>query len=179
MSGFEEAIIPNGVKLSPLKSRVSIASTIAILFGGGIIVMALASYITELPLDALLKWLNRMFSVSFIVIFSLLIALGGYAIYQLKQGEKLGYWHEVGQQAGNGIATLSLTFTLLGISLGIGTLAEQALTPENVQEIISGLTRQFSMAFMTTVVGLPAATIIRALVGIGYQKTNYLNRRKK
>jgi len=178
MSGHENTMEPSESN-SSFESRVSIARAVVALLGSGIIAMALASYLTEQPLDALLKWLERMFSVSFILIFTLLITLGSYAIYQLKQGRKAQYWHEVGQQAGNGISTLALTYTLLGISLGIGTLSENAITPQNVQEIISGLTKQFSMAFMTTVVGLPAATIIRALVGIGYQKICCLNRREK
>ena len=140
------------------------------LFGVGIIALAAVSYLTELPLQAIFSWLERVFSMAFVIIFTLLISLGVYAITQLKSVKSANYWHEVGQQAGNGISTLALTFTLLGISLGIGTLAEQPLTPENIQLLISGLTKQFSMAFMTTVVGLPAATIIRALIGIKYQK---------
>ncbi len=140
------------------------------LFGLGIIVLAAVSFLTEQPLSAIFSWLERVFSIAFVVIFTLLITMGTYAVIQLKSVEDANYWHEVGQQVGNGISTLALTFTLLGISLGIGTLAEQPLTPENVQQLVSGLTKQFSMAFMTTVVGLPAATIVRALIGIKYQK---------
>lgn len=145
------------------------------LFGLGIIILAAVSYLTEQPLQAIFSWLERVFSIAFVVIFTLLIALGTYAIIQLKSVKTANYWHEVGQQVGNGISTLALTFTLLGISLGIGTLAEQPLTPENVQVLVSGLTKQFSMAFMTTVVGLPAATIVRALIGIKYQKVVITN----
>mgnify|MGYP000585214670 FL=1 len=149
------------IKLSPLVMPV---------LGTSIILLATISYVTQLPLSAILTWLERMFSVGFIVIFSMLVALGLAAIVQLKDPELASYWHEVGSQAGNGISTLALTFTLLVISLRIGTLAEQPLSPENVQGLISALTKQFSMAFMTTVVGLPAATVIRALVSIKYQK---------
>lgn len=152
------------------KSMPQISSILITVLGVGVILMAVFSYLTELSLAAIFQWLQRMFSVAFIVVFSLLIGLAIFAIVQLKQLEQAQYWHEIGQQAGNGIATLALTFTLLGISLGIGTLAEQPLTPENIQPMISGLTKQFSMAFMTTVVGLPAATIIRAIVSIKYQR---------
>ncbi|MCJ8293949.1 MAG: hypothetical protein MJK15_06035 [Colwellia sp.] len=138
--------------------------------GMSIISLAAVSYVTELPLSDLFVWLDRFFSSAFIVIYTLLVALGIYAIVQLKQPGHANYWQEVGLQAGNSIATLALTFTLLGISLGIGTLSEQPLSPENVQAIISGLTKQFSMAFMTTVIGLPTATILRALISIKYQK---------
>jgi len=135
-----------------------------------IISLALVSYATELPLSELFFWIERFFSSVFIAIYTFLVAIGIYAIVQLKQPELANYWQEVGLQAGNAIATLALTFTLLGISLGIGTLSEQPLSPENIQLIISGLTKQFSMAFMTTVIGLPTATVIRALISIKYQK---------
>ncbi|WP_057831419.1 hypothetical protein [Colwellia sp. TT2012] len=153
-------------------SRVTtlIMPTIMPLVGLIIISLALVSYFTELPLSGIFSWFERFFSSAFIVIYSLLVASGIYAIVQLKQHKDANYWQEVGQQAGNAIATLALTFTLLGISLGIGTLAEQPLNPENVQEIIASLTKQFSMAFMTTVIGLPTATVIRALISIKYQK---------
>jgi len=140
------------------------------IIGFAIISLALISYVTDLPLSELFFWLDRFFSSVFIVIYASLVAVGTYAIVQLKQQESAKYWQEVGLQAGNAIATLALTFTLLGISLGIGTLSEQPLSPENIQLIVSGLTKQFSMAFMTTVIGLPTATVIRALISIKYQK---------
>jgi hypothetical protein len=139
--------------------------------GLSIISLAAVSYVTELPLSDILIWLDRFFSSAFIGIYTLLVALGVYAIVQLKQPADADYWQEVGLQSGNAIASLALTFTLFGISLGIGSLSEQPLSPDNVQLIISGLTKQFSMAFMTTVIGLPTATIIRALISIKYQKT--------
>lgn len=138
--------------------------------GLSIISLAAISYVTELPLSGILVWLDRFFSSAFIGIYTLLVALGGYALVQLKQPDSADYWQEVGLQSGNAIASLALTFTLLGISLGIGSLSEQPLNPENIQLIISGLTKQFSMAFMTTVIGLPTATILRALISIKYQK---------
>lgn len=161
------------------KTLPKITSVLLTLIGLAVIVLAMFSYLTEQPLVYIFQWLDRMFSVAFIVIFSLLIALSAFAIVQLRDTEQAHYWHEVGQQAGNGIATLALTFTLLGISLGIGTLAEQPLTPENIQLMISGLTKQFSMAFMTTVVGLPAATIVRALVSIKYQRVQLIPKELK
>ena len=68
--------------------------------------------------------------------------------------------------AANGIATLGLTYTLFGISLGIGELAGQELTPATVQEVIRGLTERFSLAFMTTVISLPTSVLLRALLSI-------------
>ncbi len=155
-----------------IKNLHRVTPIIMPLLGLVIISLALVSYFTELPLTEIFAWLERFFSSAFIAIYSLLVALGIYAIVQLKQLAYAKYWQEVGLQAGNAIATLALTFTLLGISLGIGTLAEQPLNPDNVQLMISGLTKQFSMAFMTTVIGLPTATVIRALISIKYQKVS-------
>jgi len=153
-----------------IKGIHKITPMILPLTGITIIALALISYFTELSLSDLFTWVERFFSSVFILIYSVLVALGIYAITQLKQHKYANYWQEVGQQAGNAIATLALTFTLLGISLGIGSLSEQPLSPENVQMMVAGLTKQFSMAFMTTVIGLPTATIIRALISIKYQK---------
>ncbi len=46
----------------------------------------------------------------------------------------------------------------------ISTLAHEALTPDSVQGIIQELTGKFSMAFMTTVVGLPIAAVLRTML---------------
>mgnify|MGYP001380422721 CR=1 FL=1 len=75
-------------------------------------------------------------------------------------------WTEAAMQAADGVATLALTFTLLGISLGIGTLAERTLTPGTVQLVVRDLTKHFSLAFMTTVVGLPISAALRALIRV-------------
>jgi hypothetical protein len=88
----------------------------------------------------------------------------------IKPDKNNDFLYDAGMQAANGISTLALTFTLLGISLGIGTLSEQPLTPSSVNEIIGELTKQFSMAFMTTVVGLPSSAILRAWVSLRYTK---------
>jgi hypothetical protein len=153
-----------------MKNISRITPSIMPIIGITIILLALTSYFTELSLSAMFDWFSRFLSTAFIIIYVLLLAVGIYSITQLTQLKYANYWQEVGQQAGNAIATLALTFTLLGISLGIGTLAEQPLNPENVQVMIAGLTKQFSMAFMTTVIGLPSATVIRALISIKYQK---------
>lgn len=162
----------NIVDSTPEKSTVSFNTSSMLIAGVGITIILLAavSYVTDLSLQGIFAWLERVFSMAFVVIFSSLLIVGLFAVHQLKNNTEADYWFEVAQQSGNGISTLALTFTLLGISLGIGTISEQPLTPENVQLTISALTKQFSMAFMTTVVGLPAATVVRALSGIKYQR---------
>lgn len=139
-----------------------------VVIGLSIVALAGLSYLTNMPLSALLAWAKVVFGWSFALLFSGLLVTGILASQKLRRGCNPYYWYEVGQQAANGISTLALTFTLLGISLGIGSLSEQPLSPDNIQHIISNLTQQFSTAFMTTVVGLPTASLIRAWVGIQY-----------
>jgi hypothetical protein len=141
-------------------------------YGGGglVIVMALAVYMTQMEVGGILTWLEQVFSVSFISMYMALMGLGLYAGIQIGRGVGVNYWFEVGQQAAGGVATLALTFTLLGLSLGIGSLADQDISPDTISQIIQGLTEHFSTAFMTTVVGLPSANALRAFVSITWAK---------
>tara|TARA_B100000242_G_scaffold181121_1_gene129980 strand:- start:1056 stop:1604 length:549 start_codon:yes stop_codon:yes gene_type:complete len=85
-------------------------------------------------------------------------------------------WTEAALQSADSISTLALTCTLLGISLGIGTLAEEQLTPETVQLVVKNLTKHFSLAFMTTVVGLPCSALLRSIVQITEAKFEAKNK---
>ena len=78
-------------------------------------------------------------------------------------------WFETGIQLSNLISTIALTYTLLGISLGIGELSSSKLDVDTINETISKLTEQFSMAFMTSVVGLPLSGILRSILIICYE----------
>nr|WP_136249653.1 hypothetical protein [Ningiella ruwaisensis] len=151
--------------MSVLK-RSSPVSVLYGVLGISIIILALASFVTQLTLPELIAHAQRLFGVGFIVIYLALLTCFAFAIFKLHHQDSTTLWTETGLQAANGISTLALTFTLLGISLGIGSLSEQTLTPESVHSIIQSLTKQFSMAFMTTVVGLPTAFICRAWIGI-------------
>lgn len=157
-----------------LVKRVSFSSVVFMLIGCFIIITAALQLIDNLTLQGFFLKLAALFSTSFVVIFSVLIMLSIIAITKIQNNEYSDYWSEVGLQVANGISALALTFTLLGISLGIGSLSEQPLTPDNVQALIHQLTQHFSMAFMTTVVGLPTATIIRAIVSVRYQRVNIM-----
>ena len=134
--------------------------------GGLVILMAFAVYMTQTELSVILAWLEQVFSVSFVIIYLLLMGLGILACVRLDCEKQQAYWYEVGQQASGGVATLALTYTLLGLSMGIGSLSGQEITPDSIQGIIQGLTEHFSTAFMTTVVGLPSANALRAFVSI-------------
>jgi hypothetical protein len=153
-----------------LKALPSTSNAIGIFFGTGIILLAAASYLTQMPLIDLVTWLQKVFSWSFVIIFSGLCSMAVVAGAAIKPGKNNDFLYDVGMQTANGISTLALTFTLLGISLGIGTLSEQPLTPSSVNGIIGELTKQFSMAFMTTVVGLPSSAILRAWVSLRYTR---------
>lgn len=100
----------------------------------------------------------------FPVLLAVLVLLALTATLRLARDPADRGWRQVGLQASSGIATVALTFTLLGISLGIGGLAGQKLTPDSVQGVIGALTGRFALAFSTTVVGLPVAAGLRALI---------------
>lgn len=153
-----------------LLSRKSVFYQLLLTFTGCIIItIAVIVFFTQLTLSVLFEQLNHMFSGFFLLLFALLVMLGILALTKMKADVRCDYWCEVGMQAANGLSTIALTFTLLGISLGIGSLAEQPLTANNIQLLIGNLTQHFSMAFMTTVIGLPTSAMLRALVAIKYQ----------
>ncbi|WP_158966435.1 hypothetical protein [Paraglaciecola sp. L3A3] len=152
------------------KALPTTSNAIGIFVGTGIILLAIASYLTQMPVLDLVSWLQNVFSWSFVLFFSALFSMAVVAGASIKAGKNNEFLYDAGLQAANGISTLALTYTLLGISLGIGTLSDQPLTPSSVNNIISELTRQFSMAFMTTVVGLPSSAILRAWVSLRYTR---------
>ncbi len=154
------------VSLLPRQGLRRLHRTGMIGLGVLIIFLALAVVITGQSFSELLGWLRQMFGYGFIVVFLALVFLGGFSLLRMKTRQHVAYWYEVGQQAASGVATTALTFTLLGISLGIGSLSEQSLNPDTIQSIIQALTQHFSMAFMTTVVGLPSSAMLRAFLAI-------------
>ena len=99
-------------------------------------------------------------------------------VKQLKaSGAGYATWMVARIPAANGVATLALTYTLLGISLGIGGLAGQQLTPDTIQGVIGSLTENFSMAFMTTVIGLPTSALLRGLLLVADARESAVARR--
>lgn len=141
------------------------------LLGALCIGLAAAVFATSQAPGAIAQWTLEVFGVSFVALFSALVFVSLFSWVRMGQmPARRDFWLEVGLHGANGVSTLALTFTLLGISLGIGTLAEQELTPETVQSIIQDLTKHFSLAFLTTVVGLPSAAVLRALLSITHQR---------
>lgn len=136
------------------------------LLGGGVVALAVAVTATSMSPVEIAHWAEKIFGSTFVVLLGSLIFAAVYAWVRICREPGNATWLEAGIQAANGVTTLALTYTLFGISLGIGTLAEQKLTPETVQSVVTELTQQFSMAFMTTVVGLPLSAILRTLLTV-------------
>jgi heme/copper-type cytochrome/quinol oxidase subunit 2 len=158
--------------------------TLSLMLGGGVIALAAATLTSRFSVQAITLWLQQIFGLTFLVLLGGLIFTSLFCWVRLRQSEQeqtRATWLEAGLQAANGITTLALTYTLLGISLGIGSLADQALTPETVQPIIRSLTESFSLAFLTTVVGLPVSSILRALLLVTHARKaeRYADERKE
>ena len=137
--------------------------------GGLVIVLAYSVYATGMSVEFISEWAVNVLGLSFIV---LLAALLFGAVLALLQVQKLRTYNEVeaqkwrqfGLQASSGIATLALTYTLLGICLGIGGLSDANLSPDTINQVIADLTAQFSTAFMSSVIGLPISAAMRTIL---------------
>ena len=142
--------------------------SLSFFLGAAVIGVALAVATTDFGVGQIAVWALQVFGVTFLTIFGTLVLTVVVCWHQLiethKRGEDPALWLESGLHAANGVATIALTYTLLGISLGIGTLADQPINADTVQIIIGSLTEHFSLAFMTTVVGLPASAVLKALI---------------
>ncbi len=143
----------------------------------GVVVLGLFAAAVATSLDAgdIMRWARQVFGVTFLIALSALVVTALHCWMRLAAPVAIGAAIgaavdaarlETGLQAANGIATLALTYTLAGISLGIGSLAGHDLGPETIQAVIGDLTRHFAMAFMTTVVGLPISAVLRAMLMI-------------
>lgn len=159
-----------------MKNILSLAGTgarsLSVFLGLGVIVLAGSAIVTAHKPVEIANWALNVFGLTFIALLSGLIFLSLFSWVRYGQEKacpnradnKAKVWMETGLHAANGVSTLALTYTLLGISLGIGTLADQNLNPDTVQGIIRGLTEHFSLAFLTTVIGLPVSAALRALL---------------
>jgi len=142
------------------------------MLGSIVIVTALLALSISQDISTVANWAIDVLGMGFIALLGGLIFITVFSLVRmLAAGEhenEQNFWLEVGLQSANGVTTLALTFTLLGISLGIGGLAAQQLSPETVQAVIRDLTGNFSLAFMTTVIGLPVSAGLRALMTIAH-----------
>ena len=148
----------------------SFLSTLSQLLGGAIVLLALAVYVSQKEPGAVIDWAWQVFGPVFLTAYIVLVLLTLQAIHRIRRNQSdlrlRVNAHELGLHTSSGIATLALTFTLLGISLGIGSLSGEELSPDTIQQVISELTGNFATAFMTTVLGLPTTAFMRAMLGM-------------
>ena len=139
---------------------------VSYLLGGVAIALAVAALFTSSSAAEITRWAHEVLGWSFVALLGSLIFVALFAWIRMNSddGGDDDVWPEIGIQAANGVTTLALTYTLLGISLGIGSLAGQDLTPDTVQTVIRKMTANFSLAFMTTVIGLPVSAALRSLL---------------
>ena len=146
---------------------------VSYLLGGTVFVMAIGVLMTSHGVTEITAWARDVLGWTFVVLLGALVFLALLSwVQMLARGSEIEdeTWLQTGIQAANGVTTLALTFTLLGISLGIGTLASTELTPETIQPVIGKMTANFSLAFMTTVVGLPISAVLRSLIVITHAR---------
>ena len=146
-----------------------VARAFSYIGGGLVIVLAYSVFVTGMSVQFISDWAINVLGLSFIVLLAALL-LG--AVLALLKVQKLRSfdeteaqkWRQFGLQASSGIATLALTYTLLGICLGIGGLSDANLSPDTINQVIADLTAQFSTAFMSSVIGLPISAAMRTML---------------
>jgi hypothetical protein len=147
---------------------------LSLMLGSVVIGLAAIDLFSGWTVARLIKWAVNVLGLPFLLLLSVLVFISLLSVVkileagsiqndQLRDGHR-AKWFQAGQQTCNGVATLALTFTLLGISLGIGQLSDSSLTPNNINEVIAGLTNHFSLAFMTSVIGLPLSAFLRTVL---------------
>ena len=135
-----------------------------------VITIGLTTFITGIAPAQILGWGIDMLGSTFLLLLSALVITAMFCCVRLIDSAchrspdlERQKWLQAGLQTCNGIATLALTFTLLGISLGIGQLSNSSLTPDSIDMVIASLTDDFSMAFLTSVIGLPLSATLRTV----------------
>lgn len=155
------------------------SQALSIVLGCSIIILLFYVLMTDKNPSYIFEWSTSVLGTTFIVILLLLTFGSVVCALNISNHNTLNkkFWFETGLQLSNLISTIALTYTLLGISLGIGELSSSKLEVDTINQTISRLTEQFSMAFMTSVIGLPLSGILRSFLIIYYEhsRTNILN----
>lgn len=142
--------------------------SLSIFLGLTVMVIAVSAVISGGSFNSVTHQALDLFGSSFIILLSVLLFIVCFCWIRMVDNKfnksVRAVWTELAEHAANGTATLALTYTLLGISLGISSLSNQELTADTIQTVIKGLTKHFSLAFMTTVVGLPISCFLRAVI---------------
>ena len=154
--------MPHALRSNYLGYLGHIGQSLTFFFGGVTIILAgLALILDIFPRDVFL-WAVSTLGLTYILITASVVLLSLFSLSQYRADPLHNQqWIKIGSQSNTAIATIALTYTLCGISLGVGSLASSDLSPENINHVISGLTKEFGMAFMTSVVGLPLSALMR------------------
>lgn len=162
---------------SSISKSADSLQALSLMLGG--IVICLASFVmfTGQSSAMAVEWAFEVLGLPFLLLLASLVFASLLCLLKLlatrvipnsnKRDAQRKKWLQAGMQSCNGIATLALTFTLLGISLGIGRLSDGGLSPENINSVIADLTAHFSLAFMTSVIGLPLSAAMRTALIVG------------
>ena len=144
--------------------------TLSLMLGSMVIALAMIVLFSDRTVPQFTEWAVNVLGLPFLMLLTVLVFVSLLSVVKIFEANKIrdnnfrdGHrrkWFQAGQQTCNGIATLALTFTLLGISLGIGQLSDSSLSPSNINEVIAELTDHFSLAFMTSVIGLPLSAFL-------------------
>jgi hypothetical protein len=147
------------------------SQAISIFLGGIVLILFLYVGISDSNPSFIFDWLVSTLGYSFLIITTILTVIAILSIINMikSESQQRKFWFETGLQVSNLISTLALTYTLLGISLGIGELSSSKLDITTINQTISKLTQQFSMAFMTSVIGLPLSGLLRSILIIIYE----------
>ena len=154
------------------------SQALSIFLGGIVLILFLYVGYSDANPYFVFEWLVSTLGYSFLIITTFLTLIAIISIININNCEsrRRKFWFETGLQVSNLISTLALTYTLLGISLGIGELSSSKLDIDTINQTISRLTQQFSMAFMTSVIGLPLSGLLRSILIIIYEhyRVNFL-----
>ena len=154
------------------------SQALSIFLGGIVLILFLYVGYSDANPYFVFEWLVSTLGYSFLIITTFLTLIAIISIINIINCEsrRRKFWFETGLQVSNLISTLALTYTLLGISLGIGELSSSKLDIDTINQTISKLTQQFSMAFMTSVIGLPLSGLLRSILIIIYEhyRVNFL-----
>ena len=150
------------------------SQALSILLGSSVLIILLYILITDNDPSLIVDWALSVLGTNFILIILFLTTSSVICILNIHNVNPINriFWFETGLQFSNLISTIALTYTLLGISLGIGELSSSKLDVETINITISKLTEQFSMAFMTSVIGLPLSGVLRSVLIISYEYCN-------
>ena len=155
-------------------SMDNISQALSLFLGINVLVLGAYVIVTGKSANELVNWSVSILGMSFVITLLLLMFGSIFCIFKLKNSyfKTNKFWFETGIQFANSISTLALTFTLLGISLGIGELAISKLDISSINETIGKLTNKFSMAFLTSVIGLPLSSLLRSILIIIFEYKN-------